>query len=501
MKDKRERLTDGRAPARMSDRAFGVAFAAALAVIAAVARLASAQTLSAWLFVISGALLAVTFPTPRLLSPLNALRARLMDSVTIPPPPSHCGFRRILAIIWWNTLFVSAGLLLVGLAGEAWLRSRAPFIGSSAPTAFVPGVGLLRPPDTEVRVTNGFDYWTTSTTNSWGFLDRDPVDADVAAASCHITAIGDSFVEAVHVPVEDKFHVRLEEMAASKLPELDVTASAYGVENTGQTHQLPWYDEYARPLRPNLVILVFVDNDYWNNHPALYAMRTGYVPDRIPYATAARDADGAISLRPVNAAGPAWFNLAEVEVPRLIRIWGEASRRFLFAKWLWKKIGLADERERSHISARAEELILRLGYESLLDGWDPADIQDKDMLEFFVLRDPPPVFQDALDITAFSLDEFVNRTKRDGAELVILASHTMGPSGDPLFERTADMARERGIPVINQWDYVARHGGKVEDAGFALDRHWSAQGHEWAAEALLEWLGENPRVCDDADAA
>ena len=85
--------------------------------------------------------------------------------------------------------------------------------------------------------------------------------------------------------------------------------------------------------------------------------------------------------------------------------------------------------------------------------------------------------------------------------MVILASHTMGPSADPLFERMTEMAAERGIPVISQSDYVARQGGNIEDAKFAQDDHWSAQGHQWAAEALLEWLRENPQVCDDEDAA
>ena len=82
--DTHEQMTGGGAPARMSDRAFGAAFAATLAAIGAVAWLASA-TLSAWLFVISGALLAVAFLTPELLSPLNALRARLNWIPLLPP--------------------------------------------------------------------------------------------------------------------------------------------------------------------------------------------------------------------------------------------------------------------------------------------------------------------------------------------------------------------------------------------------------------------------------
>ena len=85
-RDTRERLTAEGAPDRVSDRAFGVAFAAAFAVIGAVAWLASA-TLSAWLFVISGALLVVAFLTPGALAPLNALRAGFLFPFSPPPPP------------------------------------------------------------------------------------------------------------------------------------------------------------------------------------------------------------------------------------------------------------------------------------------------------------------------------------------------------------------------------------------------------------------------------
>ena len=408
----------------------------------------------------------------------------------------------MIGVIWWNTLFVCAGLLLVGLAGEAWLRLRAPFTESTvAWDRVVPEAGLMLFPNMEMRFTNKFDYWTSTRTNSLGFLDREPPAPDIAAASCHIAAIGDSFVESAQVGVEDKFHVRLEEMAATELPGLDVTTSAFGIRSTGQTHQLALYDEYARPLRPNLAVLVFVHNDFAENSPALYAMGTGYGPDGIPYVSAAQDADGAVVLRPVNDDVAARLSPADGEAPQLIRVWGDASRRSLFANWLGKKLRLRDRQARSIVSARAEELVLRPGYEWILDGWEPADIQDPGMLEFFVLPDPPPVFREALELTAFALGEFVDRTARDGAELVILASHTMGPSGAPLFERMAEMARERGIPVINQWDYVERQGGKIEDARFALGNHWNAQGHQWAAEALLEWLRENPQVCDDADPA
>ena len=497
-RDTHERLTEGEAPARASDRAFGAAFAATLAAIGAVAWLASA-TLSAWLLVISGALLAVAFLTPGLLSPLNALWARLLDSAT---PPLHYGFRRIFVIIWWNAVLIVGGISLIALSGEAWFRLRAPFTENTiAWNKYLPEVGLMNPSDSEIRYTNKLDYWTVTQTNSLGFADREPPAPGLAAASCHIAAIGDSFVEALQVSVEDKFHVRLEEMAAVELPDLDITVSAYGVQNTGQTHQLPWYDEYARPLRPNLAVLVFVDNDFSNNSPALHATTTGYGPDAIPYATAKRNANGTMYLVPPNPEFQRRALPPFEDYPLIVRLWLKTSSMSILSEYLGRKLNIRDTWRIAPIPARVEVLARLPGYESTADGWEPADIRDWNGLDFFPHPTPPPVFQEALAFTAFALDEFVDRTERDGAELIILASHTMGPSGDPLFERLAEMAAERGIPVVNQWDYAARQGGKIEDSRFAHDAHWNAQGHQWAAEALLEWLRENPQVCDDADPA
>ena len=74
--DTHERLTDGGAPARASDRAFGSAFAALFAVIGAVGWIRGGEPL-AWPFVVSGAFLAAGLLTPELLSPLNKAWAKV----------------------------------------------------------------------------------------------------------------------------------------------------------------------------------------------------------------------------------------------------------------------------------------------------------------------------------------------------------------------------------------------------------------------------------------
>ena len=39
----------------------------------------------------------------------------------------------------------------------------------------------------------------------------------------------------------------------------------------------------------------------------------------------------------------------------------------------------------------------------------------------------------------------------------------------------------------------------VEDAHFQHDSHWNAAGHQWASEALLEYLKQNQEICDTID--
>ena len=137
---------------------------------------------------------------------------------------------RVARLAGWNAALILAGLALIAIAGEAWLRLTGPPFGwseRSLPSRFAPGAGVLWQPHAEVRHTNDLDYWTTQRANSLGFLDREPPDPARAAASCHVAVFGDSFVDALEVPIADKLQVRIEALAAASLPRLDVTASAW----------------------------------------------------------------------------------------------------------------------------------------------------------------------------------------------------------------------------------------------------------------------------------
>ncbi len=404
--------------------------------------------------------------------------------------------RRGLRLLSWNALFLAAGLTLIASAAEIWLRIKTPFMGSSRPVRFLPKVGLIGKPNAEIRWTNRLDFWIVSRNNSLGFLDREPIGPERAAASCHVAIVGDSFVEASQVPIADKFQVRLEDLAARKLPDLDITASAFGRNGTGQLNQLPFYDEFARRLRPKLLALVFVLNDFADNSPFLDSLYSGHYPDRIPWVSAERNANGTIRLRPPHPDGQYGLPLPD-PYPLYMRVLRRMTWFSYFANWLDAKINaLFPPDPHPVMIARAELLSLRPRYASLLAGWQPTTRGSID--EMFAAKDLPPVFEEALDFMAFALDQFKERADRDGVSLVILSTHTMGTRGHPAFERMKTMAEARGIPVIDQYDYILRQGADPEDARWAHDDHWNADGHRWAAEALLEYLQRNPAVCAGA---
>ena len=412
--------------------------------------------------------------------------------------------RLIVRVVGWNALLLFAAAVLIAAAGEAWFRLTKPFMDASFPAEFVPNIGWRHKPNTEMRYTNQTDYWVVSRVNSLGFLDREPPSPERAAASCHVSVIGDSFVEAREVPIDRKFQVRLEQLAAAALPRLDVTASAFGHTGTGQIQQLPFYDEYARRLRPKLVVLVFFTNDFAENSSILQTLYNRSNPPCPPREfSAARLPDGTMELRPPPPACPPpdadTPGPEPPEIKRTPRVIRAARKVSWFAKWLNAKL-LAPQRASNNtmrVVSWLEWTSRNPAYSAYFKGWSPAaDGRDiHALMRMFARKDLPPVFEDALDYTVFALEQFKQRADRDGAKLVILAAHGVKIHGIRAFERMSAMAAALDIPVIDQAAYILRQGAALTDAQWRGDLHWNDDGHRWAAEALLEWLQENQEVC------
>ena len=386
-------------------------------------------------------------------------------------------WRRVFRVAGWNIALLAAGLALIAAAAEIYLRVTQPFASRSVPRHFVPEVGYVYAPGAEIRYTNYADFWTVSRVNRLGFADRDPIDPAHTKASCHVTLIGDSFVAALEVPVADKLQVRLETLARRELPLLDITTSAFGHTGYAPVNELAFYDQYARHLRPRMLVLVLVPNDLWGNSPLLQGLASGWDPDHLPFVSAGRTADGTRKLLPPDPT----HTFRKEHFRRAVRLldssYAQAWLRYRFSdRWprLW--------------TALVQTL---LGLSPA-----PSDIPPRKQWDA-VVRAPvlPPAFQEALALLGFALDQFVERTRRDGVELVILAIYELGGRGNRAFDRLHALAAARGIPVVDQHDYIVSRGGDVRDAHWPRDGHWSPAGHQWAAEALLEYLRRRPEIC------
>ncbi len=358
-----------------------------------------------------------------------------------------------------NAVGIACGLAVVACVAEVWAWAKADFhYGySDAQKYRHPRAGLLLVPGSEVRNTNMLDYWTVSRANRWGFLAPPPPPPPRRerndSMSCRVAVVGDSFVHAAAVPMSDKLNARFEEMARRRVPDLGVGASAYGWGGTGQIHQLGYYDEFVIRTSPKIVVLVFVHNDFDDNYPNVN------VRFKKRFVIATKADDGSFELRP----------------PCPTKGRGCASVGPLTPLSAWHRIKRGIVR-RSYALAMLNEKKEAL-----------AVLRD--------LRSFAPPSREALEYTAFALDQWMVRARRDDFALVALASHTMGTRGDVLFDLLNALASARGIPVVDQQAHIARQGYRVSDAHWAHDFHWNAAGHQWAAEALMEWLEQNPEAC------
>ena len=399
--------------------------------------------------------------------------------------------RRVLRLIGWNAVFIVVGLTLIVAVGEIYFRWKMPFTHLQIPSRFDPEMGLVRDANALLYHTNNLDFWIVSRTNSLGFLDREPRTA-MASMGCHIVMIGDSMVEAQEVAISDRFQVQLEELAAQTLPHLMVTTSAFGRSDTGQINQLPYYDKHARFMNPKLLVIVFNLNDFWDNSPFLSAIIKGFHPEHMPFVTAERNEDGTMRLRPPD---PEYFKVpGPSDSPSLLQRVAEVSR---FAKWVEAKTNLY-----FWLSVRSpwmlewrKTLKEYPAYETLPPEWWPSSRGEA--YDTFQEDSLPLFYEESMDFTEFALDEFKKRADRDDVALVILSTHHVGTEGDPAFDRMKAMAQARGIPVISQFDYIIHSGGRIEDASFRHDIHWTTTGHRWASEALLQYLAQNQSICDN----
>jgi hypothetical protein len=348
-------------------------------------------------------------------------------------------------------LLISAALLAIGfIGGEAYLRGSGMFPVSHIRWVgrFVDQVGFTFEPGETIKWTNGTDFWAAERVNSLGFVDREPV-LPKPPGMFRILLVGDSFVEAVQVSIAQKLQTLLTTDLKQRFPGGDFDTIALGYSGTGQSNQLPFYERNRRDFKPDLVILLFVANDFANNSNLLESLRYGYHPDHPPLLFMRAGEGQACERLPIDAG---------------------------FGRYL-----LAGD-----LAGRAKQLrALSADIDRDLRGWTTAD----DLDGMFYRKGPlPPAFEAAVASTRCAFAEWKKLAKQDGFKLLV-ASHVKGEQ----LNRLQQITRDLGLPLID----LDREFSKKPDPAlvhFRRDSHWSPTGHRWAADAILNYLADNEYV-------
>ncbi len=400
-------------------------------------------------------------------------------------------------------------LLILGAGGEVYFRKKLPFNQPTWPSRFDKQYGWTFAPGETVNWTNHLDYWTSTRVNSLGFLDREPPPIDNSSNTCRVAFIGDSMVEAAQVPIDDKMQVQFEKIANRASPNGPIYQTfAFGFSGSGQVNQIPFYDVFAKPLKPDVVVLVFVNNDFANNSTALESIRNGWHPLHPPRLFF--EYDGQKNTFSKIDIDPNWQNYLLPAVPPVTPniagatswlsnhsyLYNEMNSMF-FAKSQRLSSFLTGTPPISEIyKAHLKEVEKIDRYANKFGSWDPAII---DMDYMFKEDKLPPAFEEALSITGYALDQFKERSVRDNFKLIILTNYgvsTIDNGKRKMFDRIYHLADERGIPVVDQYEYMLSKGLGYKDVTFPHDAHLNVLGHQTSAEALWEYFKSHPGICD-----
>ena len=215
-------------------------------------------------------------------------------------------------------------------------------------------------------------------------LDR-PMRGPKAPGTCRILFVGDSFVEAAQVPIEAKLQSVIEKLARSRADLPPIEAAAVGYSGTGQSAQLPLYERIGRRFEADLIVLVFVSNDFADNSAAFAAMTHGWHPRHPPRVFFVPDGEtGGFARVPID---PQWRAHAFAETAPAVAGAGARARAAIDARLAATSRLYAFVR--SHMTvlfparapdarreARVEWLAGLDGYAGALDGWDRARFPD-----------------------------------------------------------------------------------------------------------------------------
>jgi hypothetical protein len=371
---------------------------------------------------------------------------------------------KTLKIIWVNWLVMALLLVLV----EASLQLFALLRPSYDVLFLQPDrvLGWKQAPN--LRWVWAGLYWYASdfkvdiTTNPLGFRDKTRAVTKPYGVK-RVALLGDSFIEAVQVPLE-KTAGQLLEQRLNGASAQDRDASRrwevlnFGISNYGVGQYLLTWEQYARNYRPDYVA-IFVAKFHMERTVEKYKSGLWVRPK------------SGLWVRPT-------FRLENDELIR------ESARDF--DEFVGVQEDLIKGQFAGKRSRKRSQLIIPV-YASLLNDWFTGWVRQ------FVRNSEPPVRNPDADMKLFAInqkiiEELGRQTSRVGGKLVVLdASRYLGDDETvPDFLR--ELCRTNGfgyIPIYNELLKANRDGISTR---WTHDGHFNEAGNRILAEAFYSWM-------------
>lgn len=298
-----------------------------------------------------------------------------------------------------------------------------------------------------------------------------------------ILLLGDSFTEAIQVPLEDSWPKVLEQLlnngeSTPKIQVINAGVGSYGTDNA-----LLLYEHEVNKYEPDLVILTFhltdpVDNDH----------QTGLI-DSNPKPYFVLD-NGTLVLRnyPVNTSG-------------LNRVAGFMKERSYMAFFFGKVL-----------TGRGGQLVSFLTAQGLLPK------AEKPTLSYYssYLQDYPPELERAWKITGSLLTELKGQVEKRGARLVVIFAPDSEQIEEEVWQEVIDKHSRPGEGEWNQTKPNVVLDGLLNKADIPLlqllpgfrqrykdngkplhyrrDSHWNLEGNRLAAQLIYDYVLTNKLV-------
>jgi hypothetical protein len=420
--------------------------------------------------------------------------------------------RKIIAVLALILFYLAVGALL--LEGGIRLAHAAPPAESPGWFWKVPdpitGWSLL--PNSKGRWFNQlYEYDVHIEINSRGLRAPEDIGYEKPPGTYRVIVLGDSFVEAAQVELEQSFPQQLRQLLAQQ--GMNVQVINAGVGGWGTDQELLWLREEGYKYQPDLVLLaVYPRNDFMNNDEALEATNQGAI--RKPFY---RLENGQLVLN--------YFPFDPEQVPPVdsapapTAAKSEPGPLSTIGQWLHDHSALyryIDPRIRivapKFAAALARTGLIKPGQESKIVAQDtefiPITYQIYD-------ENLDPEWQTAFDLTQALFAELRSTTEEMGAGLgavLISAPEQVYPDRwekiqkrfptmqegewNLDFPRTKaqELLAQLDIPVLDLvpiFQQTAKHGPLLH---LVDDGHWTPEGHALAATAIYNFVGETALI-------